>query len=36
MATDGPRTGYAPVNGLDMYFEVHGDGAPLLLLTAPT
>ena len=32
MATDGPRTGYAPVNGLEMYFEVHGDGAPLLLL----
>ena len=32
MAIDGPRTGYAPVNGLEMYFEVHGDGAPLLLL----
>ncbi len=28
-----PRTGYAPVNGLAMYFEVHGSGGtPLLLL----
>jgi pimeloyl-ACP methyl ester carboxylesterase len=27
------RTGYAPVNGLQMYYEVHGNGAtPLLLL----
>lgn len=27
------RTGYAPVNGLDMYYEVHGSGGtPLLLL----
>jgi pimeloyl-ACP methyl ester carboxylesterase len=25
-------TGYAPVNGLDMYYEVHGDGSPLVLL----
>ena len=32
MATDGPRTGYAPVNGLEMYYQVHGDGPPLLLL----
>ena len=23
---------YLPVNGLDMYYEVHGDGGPLLLL----
>jgi pimeloyl-ACP methyl ester carboxylesterase len=23
---------YVPVNGLDMYYEVHGDGSPLLLL----
>ena len=23
---------YAAVNGLDMYYEVHGDGPPLLLL----
>jgi pimeloyl-ACP methyl ester carboxylesterase len=29
----GPRTGYAPVNGLQMYYEVHGSGGtPLLLL----
>jgi pimeloyl-ACP methyl ester carboxylesterase len=28
-----PETGYAPVNGLQMYYEVHGSGgAPLLLL----
>jgi pimeloyl-ACP methyl ester carboxylesterase len=25
-------TGYAPVNGLDMYYEVHGSGRPLVLL----
>jgi pimeloyl-ACP methyl ester carboxylesterase len=30
-ATD-PQTGYAPVNGLDMYYEVHGSGRPLVLL----
>lgn len=24
--------GYAPVNGLEMYYEVHGEGAPLVLL----
>jgi pimeloyl-ACP methyl ester carboxylesterase len=28
----GPRTGYAPVNGLEMYYELHGAGRPLLLL----
>src|SRR5829696_6231658 len=27
-----PQTGYAPVNGLQMYYEVHGSGDPLLLL----
>ena len=27
-----PRTGYAPVNGLEMYYEFHGAGPPLLLL----
>jgi pimeloyl-ACP methyl ester carboxylesterase len=26
------QSGYAPVNGLEMYYEVHGDGSPLLLL----
>jgi pimeloyl-ACP methyl ester carboxylesterase len=25
-------TGYAPVNGLQMHYEVHGDGQPLVLL----
>ena len=24
--------GYAPVNGLKMYYEVHGTGRPLVLL----
>lgn len=27
-----PKTGYAPVNGLQMYYEVHGEGQPLVLL----
>jgi pimeloyl-ACP methyl ester carboxylesterase len=29
-----PQTGYAPVNGLQMYYEIHGSGgdAPLVLL----
>jgi pimeloyl-ACP methyl ester carboxylesterase len=27
-----PRTGYAPVNGLRMYYEIHGTGEPLVLL----
>ena len=27
-----PTTGYAPVNGLKMYYEVHGSGEPLVLL----
>src|SRR5215204_344504 len=26
------KTGYAPVNGLKMYYEVHGTGKPLVLL----
>jgi pimeloyl-ACP methyl ester carboxylesterase len=25
-------SGYAPVNGLDMYYEIHGTGQPLVLL----
>lgn len=30
---DAPATGeYAPVNGLDLYYEIHGSGAPLILL----
>ena len=27
-----PTTGYAPVNGLNMYYEVHGSGEPVVLL----
>jgi len=27
-----PRSGYAPVNGLRMYYEIHGNGAPVVLL----
>jgi pimeloyl-ACP methyl ester carboxylesterase len=26
------QSGYAPVNGLQMYYEIHGQGEPLLLL----
>ena len=32
MATAAPRTGYAPVNGLNLYYGIHGSGAPLVLL----
>ncbi len=32
-STAQPQTGYAPVNGLQMYYEIHGSGGtPLLLL----
>lgn len=31
-AQQGPATGYAPVNGLKMYYEVHGSGEPVVLL----
>jgi pimeloyl-ACP methyl ester carboxylesterase len=27
-----PKTGYAPVNGLELYYEIHGSGEPLILL----
>jgi pimeloyl-ACP methyl ester carboxylesterase len=27
-----PTTGYAPVNGLKMYYEIHGQGEPVVLL----
>jgi pimeloyl-ACP methyl ester carboxylesterase len=30
-STDGTH-GYAPVNGLEMYYEIHGAGRPLVLL----
>jgi pimeloyl-ACP methyl ester carboxylesterase len=28
----GTTTGYVPVNGLDIYYEIHGEGPPLVLL----
>ena len=31
-AAQGPVQGYAPVNGLEMYYEIHGKGAPIVLL----
>ena len=31
-AEEKPTTGYAPVNGLKMYYEVHGSGDPVVLL----
>lgn len=31
-AQQGPTSGYAPVNGLKMYYEVHGSGEPVVLL----
>jgi pimeloyl-ACP methyl ester carboxylesterase len=31
-ARQSPTTGYAPVNGLKMYYEIHGSGAPVVLL----
>jgi len=32
MDTNTPQSGYAPVNGLNMYYEIHGTGQPLILL----
>ena len=32
LARQTPTTGYAPVNGLKMYYEVQGDGEPVVLL----
>jgi len=26
------KTGYAPVNGLKLYYEIHGAGEPLIVL----
>jgi hypothetical protein len=31
-AQQGPTTGYAPINGLTMYYEVHGSGEPVVLV----
>ena len=31
--TDQPeKIGYASINGLEMYYEIHGQGQPLVLL----
>ena len=27
-----PQTGYAPINGMQLYYEIHGEGAPLVML----
>ena len=32
MSETASETGYAPVNGLQMYYEIHGAGEPLMLL----
>ena len=32
MANENTNYGYAPVNGLSLYYEVHGSGKPLVLL----
>jgi pimeloyl-ACP methyl ester carboxylesterase len=32
MTITATQTGYAPVNGLSMYYEIHGSGEPLILL----
>ena len=32
MTSTDVQTGYAPVNGLRMYYEIHGSGRPLILL----
>jgi pimeloyl-ACP methyl ester carboxylesterase len=32
MSSNAPQAGYAPVNGLTMYYEIHGTGQPLVVL----
>jgi pimeloyl-ACP methyl ester carboxylesterase len=32
MTTTAPQTGYVPVNGLEMYYEIYGTREPLILL----
>jgi pimeloyl-ACP methyl ester carboxylesterase len=32
MTSNAPQTGYAPVNGLKMYYEIHGSGLPIVVL----
>jgi len=31
-ASEPTRSGFAPINGLEMYYEVHGEGKPLVLI----
>ena len=30
--TTRPQSGYAPVNGIELYYEIHGSGKPMVLL----
>src|SRR3569833_788381 len=30
--TTRPKSGYAPNNGIELYYEIHGEGKPLVLL----
>jgi pimeloyl-ACP methyl ester carboxylesterase len=32
MSNPAPENGYAPINGLNLYYEIHGSGEPLVLL----
>ena len=32
ITTPASQTGYAPINGLKMYYEIHGEGKPLVLI----
>lgn len=32
LAQQKPATGYAPVNGMKIYYEIHGEGEPVVLL----
>lgn len=32
MPSTDAQTGYAPVDGLNLYYEIHGLGRPLILL----
>jgi pimeloyl-ACP methyl ester carboxylesterase len=32
MTSNAPRTGYAPLNGVNMYYEIHGSGLPIVVL----
>ncbi len=36
VTTTSAQTGYAPVNGLNMYYEIHSSGQPLVLLPGTT